>query len=208
MAATHRLGGLASGAVLAIAVSKKPEEALIITGLSIFGSILPDIDNGNSAISWKMPVTSLIVRIGQCIVRGISHLLPKKIGDIIRCGIGHRGFTHSLLGIAMFYALSLMIAQSSGISISSQLIALSISIGIASHIILDMLAGGTPLLLPITKKRITLAKIKTGGITEWIFRMIFMMIMLYAAATIAPPYIEEIILKYGKHLGQYLHSFF
>lgn len=42
MASTHRLGGLAAGIALSIALAHKPEEAVLITNLSILGSLLPD----------------------------------------------------------------------------------------------------------------------------------------------------------------------
>ena len=197
MASTHRLGGLATGIALSIALAHSPEEAALITGLSILGSLLPDIDNGNSSISWKLPLTRLIVAIGQFTVRFICHFLPKKISKPILCSIGHRGLSHSILGIVLFFFLTAGISRSIGMETHITMLAASaISAGVASHIVLDMLSGGSPLLCPIPTKRITLAHIKTGGVMEWVFRMAFLVVIICRIAIIASSYINEIVAEY------------
>ena len=197
MASTHRLGGLAAGIALSIALAHKPEEAILITDLSILGSLLPDIDNGNSSISCKLPLTRLVVAIGQSTIRFICHFLPKKLSKPILCSIGHRGFSHSILGIVFFFFLTAGICRSIGVETHITMLAASaISAGVASHIVLDMLSGGSPLLCPIPTKRITLAHIKTGGVMEWVFRMAFLVVIICRIAIIASSYINEIVAEY------------
>lgn len=197
MASTHRLGGLAAGIALSIALAHKPEEAMLITDLSILGSLLPDIDNGNSSISCNLPLTRLVVAIGQSTIRFICHFLPKKLRKPILCSIGHRGFSHSILGIAFFFFLTAGICRSIGVEKHITMLAASaISVGVASHIVLDMLSGGSPLFCPVSTIRITLARIKTGGVMEWVFRMVFLVVIICRIAIIASSYINEIVAEY------------
>ena len=42
--------------------------------------------------------------------------------------------------------------------------------GNLSHLILDMLSGGVPLLMPFSVARIRVCSFRTGGVVEWMWR--------------------------------------
>lgn len=172
--ATHRLGGAAIGLVTAelfIHNNTPTLQVAIVTG-AILGSLLPDIDNPKSSISYKWRLISSIISFFQFIIRSIASLLPRKSEKYIRSVVGHRGFSHSLTICIILSALIMTLAYFYNIPIILQYFMIGIPVGMISHIVLDMFAGGVPLFSPISVKRITLANIKTGGAVEWIVRMI------------------------------------
>lgn len=154
---THMMGGLCAGmAMLGWKGSLlTPESCLLFTGGILLGSIVPDIDNRNSTVSHRLPLAGFLVNMVQKGIRYLSCLLPGRLGKRIREAAGHRGITHSLL-------LPLILMVCSG----GSLFLLGTAVGITVHILLDMLSGGVPLFLPFTGVRITLGKIKTGGILD------------------------------------------
>lgn len=177
-APTHRLGGFAAGMAIAAGTNAAlPATALIVT-MAVLGSLLPDIDNRHSSISRKWRLISGIFALGQKIIRIISKALPKKAGEHIRSLIGHRGITHSLTAVLLFSALTYMIVRAVHFPMA-RLCAIAVAGGVASHILLDILAGGVPLLMPFSTKRICLARIKTGGLAEWCFRITIIIIFTY-----------------------------
>lgn len=169
-AATHRIGGAAMGLGLVVYTHANATDGALIVGASILGSILPDIDNPHSSISYKWRGISWIVTISQMLIRGISHLFPKKQAAYIRSLIGHRGLTHSLAPVMVLAAIGVLCSPWAGHKQIGYYIASGLAGGILSHIAFDMLAGGAPLFMPFSTKRICLAHIKTGGIAEKIFR--------------------------------------
>lgn len=175
MAATHRLGGLAAGvaAVQLLHITDSPVLVLAVTGGAVLGSLLPDIDNPRSFISRKIPVFSLLVGLFQGAARVFSCFLPNKQERYVRSVVGHRGITHSLtacLLVAGIMAAAGVLFRTPADS-GYALLGLGVLLGILSHILLDMVAGGVPLFSPFLTGRITLARIKTGGVGEWLFRM-------------------------------------
>lgn len=153
---THMLAGLCAGiAVIEWKGLLTPGSGLLVTGGILLGSILPDIDNRNSTVSHRLPVAGSVINMLQKGVRFLSYLLPGRAGRRIRETAGHRGITHSLL----FPALLLLCP-------GGNFFILGTSAGIMVHILLDMLSGGVPLFLPFSGIRITLGKIRTGGILD------------------------------------------
>lgn len=181
MATTHRLGGIAAGAAVTSLLHPGVTGTLIIFIGALVGSIFPDIDNRNSRISRKMPVTAMVVTLGQWLIHMISAFLPKKQKSFVRSLAGHRGITHSLMGSMIFPAIICII----GILLEQKmnlwlLAAVGIFVGCLSHLLLDMLSGGVPLFMPFSTGRVRISNIKTGGFTEWLFRMIFVVIMIFS----------------------------
>lgn len=172
MASTHRLGGVVIGTTAAALLHTNITGTAIILIGSLVGSILPDIDNRNSRISHKMPVTALIVSVGQYIIHIVTSVIPKKQRLYIRSLSGHRGITHSIIGStilpAIIFLIGILFKQKLG---TVFLAGFGVFIGCLSHLILDMFSGGVPFLIPFSNKRVTLANIKTGGWMEWIFRI-------------------------------------
>lgn len=170
-ASTHRLGGLAAGAVMAgILHTDSVGSGMILAG-SMLGCLLPDIDNRRSAISFKWPVVRALVAAGQAAIRGISCLFPRKQQRYIRSLIGHRGLTHSLIPVILTLLAGILAGRITDIGTVGSHAAGGLAAGLVSHLLMDMLAGGVPLFLPFTTKRVTLAHIKTGGAVEWLFRI-------------------------------------
>ena len=172
MAATHRLGGLAAGTMLVTTLQVSLPEASAIIAASVIGSLIPDIDNSHSNISHKWRITSVFVTIGQGIIRFLAHLFPRKQRNYICSLIGHRGLTHSLLPVLLSLLIAPILSQISSNPSMGEHIAVGLAAGILSHLLFDMFAGGVPLLMPFSVRRIRLASIKTGGIAEWLFRFI------------------------------------
>lgn len=178
MAASHRLGGAAAGIMVAEVMLTGNSNLLLYAAAvsgAVLGSLIPDIDNSRSSISRSVPIVSGIVSVFQMIVRGIAVLLPlsKKEENHIRGVVGHRGITHSLTGCA----ITTILLMSIGVLLKTNAVAgykifsIGLIAGMLSHIFLDMFAGGAPLFCPITNKRVTLARVKTGGAVEWIIRL-------------------------------------
>lgn len=179
MAATHRLGGLAAGAAAAAVLHTEPLESGIIIAGAVLGSLLPDIDNRNSSISRKWRVLSLAVTVGQAVIRGMSNLFPVKQKKYIRSLIGHRGITHSLVPVVALPLITVLVGYSVGCAAEGVYAALGLAAGILSHLLFDMLAGGVPLFMPFSVKRVTVANIKTGGVAEWLFRAALIIVFAY-----------------------------
>lgn len=180
MAPTHRLGGIAAGIATATLIHTDTAGTLIILAGALVGSIFPDIDNKNSRISYKMPITALIVSAGKYIVRIIASSLPRKKKQYVMSLIGHRGLTHSLIGSTIFPAIVILLGLLFKIKAGYVLLAgLSIFIGCLSHLILDMVSGGVPLFMPFSTDLYIIAKIKTGSNKEWIFRVCFVIILFF-----------------------------
>lgn len=180
MATTHRLGGIAAGITTAALIHTDITGTVIILAGALIGSIFPDIDNKNSQISHKMPITALVVSVGKYIIRIITSSLPKKQKQYINSLIGHRGFTHSLVGSIIFPAIVILIGLLFKLKTRYVLLAsLSIFIGCLSHLVLDMFSGGVPLFMPFSTDQLIIAKIKTGGNMEWLFRLCLLIILLF-----------------------------
>lgn len=161
---THVAGGLALGylafnniEMLNVNLNDNKTLLLATTGL-ILGALIPDIDHHNSIISNKV----------------------KPIGYVVSKIFKHRGFTHSILGSIVITFLFNWILGFAGISnwINSVL-SRAIYLGIASHILLDMLTpSGVSLLYPYNKKY-SLAKITIGDIGESILVILFAGMIYY-----------------------------
>lgn len=178
-AASHRLGGLAAGVVLANLLHTGPVGSGMVLVSSMLGCLLPDIDNRQSAISYKFKLARFFVSVGQTVLRGISCLFPKKQKRYIRSLIGHRGLSHSLAPVVILPLVVILFGKLTGSLQTTGYIAAGTAAGILSHLIFDMFSGGVPLLMPFSVKRITLAHIKTGGVVEWLFRIVLIVVFCY-----------------------------
>lgn len=96
----------------------------------------------------------------------------------------HRGFTHTAVGL-IFIALPLMFMLYTGTMFVGANIAVSVQIGFIlgwlSHMVIDTFnLGGIPWLWPLFRKRIRVARIKTGTKGEGTF--LAMSVVVFAAA--------------------------
>lgn len=111
---------------------------------SYIGSLFPDIDQRKSSISQMYP------------------FLSKHLGSKCR----HRGFTHSLLCLALIILILYTILHVSNFNIIFLIIFIGFICGYISHLILDFFtAEGIELFFP-WKANFKIAKIKTGSKIE------------------------------------------
>lgn len=121
-------------------------QLLVMYPASSWGSTAPDLDLGENAIPDKTPVSYLVHKV--------LHLMPLK----------HRSWqTHSLLAAGSFIALLFVgvwyistygIFNLNAVSLTIlQLLLMGLTVGLASHLVLDMFTRrGIPLLPPIKSK--------------------------------------------------------
>lgn len=176
--ATHRMAGMCTG-IAAIEILQADDikiQAVLLTGC-ILGSLLPDIDNPQSTISYKIPLVRAVYGMLQNAIRGFASLLPRRQREYVRSSIGHRGLSHSLLAAVVLPELAWLVGDV--ININTGAFALGLLLGIWSHIFMDLFSGGTRLFLPFSICNIKFMKIKTGGIMEWIVRIGLIIALAY-----------------------------
>lgn len=129
-------GGAAAGLATAI-LMKEPVVAVAVSGaIAAASALIPDIDHKNSHISHKL----------------------KPVGFVASTVFGHRKLLHSIIPYLCLYIAAILTFPAFTSIILSGLV------GILSHLFLDMLnPEGVPLFYPFVKKRMSLAKIKTGS---------------------------------------------
>lgn len=142
---THIVGGLAAGLA---AVSFAPaasslspigvDEIVLCLGLSVVGSLAPDIDLHSSKAGHKAGAASWLIQII----------------------FGHRTLFHSPLLMLLIYLFMMSVFP------EYRLYTLYFLIGMGSHLLLDLCnKKGIPLLYPFPK-RFHIASVKTGGAAE------------------------------------------
>lgn len=144
---THINGGILIGLYVTSQMKDIPiisSSTAIFLGGSILGSLLPDIDHKSSYIGRR----------------------AKTVSKAINKLAGHRKLFHAPLLYMFLYSISIgMTADRLAIVFINGLF-----FGIMSHLILDSLTiGGLPWFYPISKKKVSLAKIKTNSQVEVTF---------------------------------------
>lgn len=180
MGKTHKIGGNAIGLLTATILHTNIFGAGIIIAGALIGSMFPDIDNKNSRISHKMKITSRLISAGRRKLYKNTHKLSKERQDYIWSLAGHRGITHSLIGSLFLPLITIIIGLILKIHISYVLLAcLGTFLGYLSHLLLDMISGGVPLLLPFSTDKFFIAQIKTRGDKERIVRACLIIITMF-----------------------------
>ncbi|SDH02573.1 inner membrane protein [Alteribacillus persepolensis] len=157
-AGTHVIGGVAAGAAgySFISMPFSPDSLYGITFIAsgVIGGLLPDICH---PFSW----------IGRRL---------RLLSRIIHSIFGHRTVTHSFLFIAVLFLSLGMIEQSWGTPIQY-----GITIGAASHLLLDMLTPrGVALFYPITVNIKAPLTAKTGSIMgEGVINLLMILWIVY-----------------------------
>lgn len=137
---THIAGGLALGYILFNKVPMlnvditESKTLIIITSGLVLGSLFPDIDHKNSYLSRKLKPVSFIT---------------SKV-------FKHREFTHSIVGtISISYLMYFILSKTNMEYMYKSMFSKAFTIGIISHIILDMMTiSGVVLFYPLYKKRV------------------------------------------------------
>ncbi|AOR23522.1 metal-dependent hydrolase [Clostridium taeniosporum] len=142
---THMNGGILGSIYLTSQMSNiELLPVSIFIGGSILGSLLPDIDHKSSYIGKK----------------------AKPVSRVINKLAGHRQLFHSpLLYLILYLVATYNIKDTYKLTFINGLF-----LGIGSHLVLDSLTvGGIPWFYPLSKKKISLGKIKTNSQLEFTF---------------------------------------
>lgn len=187
MGRSHMIIGACTGAISShyIWENPTPENILLSVPAAAFGALLTDIDHPKSTLISKPPVFNLI-------------LIP--ISQAISKIFGHRGITHSLIGILLILGYALYLNSEKGNIALKPYIFVIIS-GYLSHIISDALTfDGVPLFYPFIRTKFNLIKttlyipffghvpkellMKTGGKGETFCVGIFILFTAYFIGSI------------------------
>jgi inner membrane protein len=167
---------------------------------SVLGSLLPDIDKKESTIgrilwfiSWPIYILRVIMKLLAKILPGILKKPFKEMDE----DLGHRGVAHSLitwlvlsisfwLGQAFILKKLIVISnmlpkdlQIDPLIIQNGIFAflLGVSIGMLSHILLDILTNdGVALLSPFIDTKFGILSIKTRSFTETVIRNLMVIV--------------------------------
>ncbi|MFL0252369.1 metal-dependent hydrolase [Clostridium neuense] len=178
---THMAIGVASAAAFLSTSNPTPQKFIIGLSLGMMGALMPDIDIKTSKISsFGRTVLAYIFVIlavaGFVVYKGNIHLNQIKFSYkpnsmieygaivILSCVIfskltKHRSFSHSILGLILFYVgFRLLIGE----------ISTYFAIGFISHIAADLITNnGVELLYPM-KSKMSLKLVKSGSKLDYI----------------------------------------
>lgn len=161
---THLVGGLLLGCVTASKVtgdSASMVKAVFIAG-SVAGSLFPDIDHKGSYLGRR-------ARIASTITSSV---------------FGHRGAFHSPFFIGGLTFLLYMLSRLFVVSSLIKYIFIGFYVGNLSHIFLDMLTvSGVPIFYPLSKKKVSLVGVKTGGTGELVVFTLMVGALVYLGYT-------------------------
>lgn len=136
---THLYSGLCAGAGYALWAGLPLVPAALAVSAGMIGGVLPDLDHRKSKVTQKTGI------LGFC----SSHLFK------------HRGVLHTPIVYFALWGVLTMFVDSDPLT---HAVICGLLVGELSHLFLDMLnPSGIPLLWPLTRKRISLLPIPTGG---------------------------------------------
>ena len=194
MGRTHKAGGVLTGVV---ASRLFYSDDLYLTGICIvtlvggcvLGSLLPDIDKKESTIGRILWFISWPIYFLRLMFKLLADLFPGKIKRAFKKAdkdFGHRGIAHSLVTWAVLTAsfwsgyTFLMSYVSTVVQMSLFAFLLGVSLGMISHIALDLLTGGgVALFSPVSNIKIKMPCIEIRGFAEFILREA--MVLLFTA---------------------------
>lgn len=171
------LCGLAELSYLSITNSSTPiVYTMLFLASSTCGSLLSDIDETRSTIGRKLWFISWPVLLLKSCYKFILLLMFKKNRKSI---LDHRGITHYLITWFIMTCILFLPYTYCRIRILSLFdtsitlcIAAGISIGMLSHIMLDLISGKIALLYPFIKKKIGIMLIRSFSMKEVLFRLV------------------------------------
>lgn len=136
---THRVIGIIAGSgyfLSSVSADYQPATLGAIIIASYLGSLIPDADNASADIWDTLP-------------------LGHTVGKITDPFIGHRGFSHSLIGIVAYSIIVYLILKSAPVywGISTTPVLISSILAYSSHLFVDMFTvEGIPLFWPWRQK--------------------------------------------------------
>lgn len=159
----HSVGGICTGLAFSIATMPQENQFLytaVITTSALLGSLLPDVDEPNSFIGKKVWLLSKIIKFTT----------------------GHRGIFHTII-ISFIFPLIYYLTKDNELFLKYSWFPylntiIGLTIGYLSHLLMDaMTEMGVPLLWPITKRKISIMKLKTNR-HEWIAIAMFVCLVI------------------------------
>ena len=145
---THFIGGACAPIILSAVMPI--ENIAVVTGVSAFSALLPDIDIEGSKVHNKAGIVG----------KGVTSIFS------------HRGFIHTPILYVVLYALMSMVLP--------QAICLGFLIGTISHLVLDTFNyKGIMWMYPFSRKHFHIASIKTRTTMETIFMAVMIAITLF-----------------------------
>ena len=166
MGRTHVILGLAAAYWLdqafpylqpPVALQPLPRVGLLAVGVgaAALGSLLPDIDHGQSSIAYQTGTAE-----GQgCLTDGVFGLVRRALG-------GHRALTHSVWAGLVLASTAIVCLVWPGRGVWSGIVAAFV-IGYLAHILGDLLTReGVKFLYPLSGREWGLGLIKTGHLLE------------------------------------------
>lgn len=164
---THKTAGvlIATGILLTTNIATAPLEIICFGAGCIYGALWPDID----AADYSKAKSAFVV----------SNFLFGALNGILRAFhirkiTSHRGITHSLfVPLITWYICHFLNTRP-----EFSLLFLGITLGLLSHIFLDVISGGANLFSPFINKRIGFYMIKTGGKAEKAYNVLQILTIL------------------------------
>lgn len=177
---THIMIGAAAG--ITIAAKCPIEEQMLFLTFTALGSLVPDIDHPKSTLNQKiLPKKNKFIQEMFYFVLGLVSIYFSYRQDIkaflfigialILTGLSsHRGFTHSLLGLLIFWAGVYYLTNS---VYNIPIAHIGFAIGFISHLVADMLTNkGIQLFYPFKPRVKFPFTMTTGGIGEHVIMII------------------------------------
>lgn len=184
---SHLVGGFCSNLIVTTIIFGEITNASTLsvcamTGMSLLGSIFPDIDHPNSKISHKLPLISTLVSLFLLILKNITKFillfafwLPKSKKDLILSEFEHRGIFHSLLFCLLIPLIFYLFPITSSMRLNLQL---SFFGGYLSHLMMDMMTvSGVKILIPITFRSFRILKLKTGKFIDELLAKVIVIVL-------------------------------
>lgn len=141
---------------------------LFIT-FSIIGSLLPDADMPGSTYGKRFRILLIPMYAIRAMIRGLGKFF-KPFRKLAKA-IGHRGLFHAPIFWTLIYVILRLVCLPLGIFANCCITGLYL--GVLSHIFLDFISGGIPLLAPFSMKKYKAPVcIRTGSRKEIIFSIV------------------------------------
>lgn len=179
---THTLtgGGIAALACVGFSFPLVP----VVAG-ALIGSLLPDIDHPKAAINQRLLIfkNKLALQFTFLLIGGAAFLYGSTILKMVGVFLiftalsAHRKFTHSIIGLLAFSGICFSVLYFYSGSLKTVIIGLII--GYVTHIVTDCLSNhGIELLFPFSERHFALPVVKTGGVSELIFLILVMTLIV------------------------------
>jgi membrane-bound metal-dependent hydrolase YbcI (DUF457 family) len=165
---THLAGGVAATSGLLMALEALGAVPMSMVGVAVacvggaVASLFPDIDEPNSTISHRLPITSGLYSASR-FGRRMTAVSRNEVRDA-----SHRGNTHYLFTWLIVSAISV----AAGMALSTAghgwglYAAAGVVAGYLSHILLDILSGRIQILAPFSRKYVGVRLFVTGGLMD------------------------------------------